>query len=770
MTAPRPARPMRPTPLALALLLLTRLALGTVYSLVVPIWEAYDEDGHFAYVRYLAKYRRLLDPADPEARAVYEKFQPPLYYLMVAPFVAGFDLGDKQPRIERNPFWNHEYAGNNYALHPPRLEGAAAQIELAVRVGRLVGVVLSTLSVVFVYLVARKLWPNQPGPAWAATLLYAFWPQYLFIGSVINNDLAVTAFSAGVLWWSAQLATDGIRGRRVLALALCMGAALLSKVSALALLPVAFLGMVFGLAMALRRPGSVQTRPWLGVLAIGGVMVSTLALLWQLPYVRGHILRVEVITDFVTNVFRENTFNELREALLFAFRSFFALFGWGRRTLPSVALPVWLYIVWTLGFALGVVGLVIPTARHSAPDRRLLALLGALVVSLLGATMALVVVYQSADLAPGRYLLPALPGVCLLLVEGYRRLLPGRAQRYAWRALGLGAVALGWAIPLTTLIPVYAIPQPLRSGIDVPERYAFGDHIQLLGYQTYADVEPGQPATVELCWQATSPVPRNYTALLEVIGPNGEPYGRQTTYPGRGNFPTHFWTPGVPFCDRYAVPVDPAMPAPSQAWLHVSLVDTTYVNDLIIEGTRLAVINPDGHRSALDALVLPLRIKSARQPPPPDQPLNLRFGDALRLRGFSLAVTPETHSVQVTLQWEALNDLDRDYRIFVHLRDTPQSAYTQSDSVPRNGWYPTHLWRAGERVDDLHTLTLPDRNAPPLALYVGVIDISSELRVPVVDGSGQPITNDEVLLLENWVWPESEALPHAAELPAGAAP
>ena len=40
----------------LALLVAVRLSLGVLYSVSVPIWEAYDEDGHFAYARYLGIY------------------------------------------------------------------------------------------------------------------------------------------------------------------------------------------------------------------------------------------------------------------------------------------------------------------------------------------------------------------------------------------------------------------------------------------------------------------------------------------------------------------------------------------------------------------------------------------------------------------------------------------------------------------------------------------------------------------------------------------
>src|SRR5436190_1058076 len=107
--------------LPLALLLAARLVLGLVYSLAAPVWEAYDEDGHFAYARYLAQHGHLLTPGDPEAERVWERFQPPLYYALIAPILAQFQLGDPFKPLALNPFFVNGDAGVNYALHPAQL-------------------------------------------------------------------------------------------------------------------------------------------------------------------------------------------------------------------------------------------------------------------------------------------------------------------------------------------------------------------------------------------------------------------------------------------------------------------------------------------------------------------------------------------------------------------------------------------------------------------------------------------------------------------------
>jgi hypothetical protein len=375
-----------------------------------------------------------------------------------------------------------------------------------------------------------------------------------------------------------------------------------------------------------------------------------------------------------------------------------------------------------------------------------------------------VVALNTIYLAPGRYLLPALPAVIGLLIEGWRELLPARAGRYAWKGLALGAVLVGWAMPLVTLIPTYAAPAPQAGPIDAPASYTFGESIQLIGHQSPAAVRPGETARVSVCWQATAPVPEDYSVFLEVVGPDGQGYGRLVTYPGRGNFATRFWQPGVPFCDQYSLLVEPAMPAPAQAWVRVTLLRTPDVN-----GERLPLTGADGQRVPLDAYSLPLKIASVTRPAAPAQALDYRFGDTLRLRGYSLVLEPETRRLRVTLQWEALQDLDDDYLVFVHLRDTPTSLYAQADSAPRDGWYPTHLWQRGEIIEDTHTLTLPEGAAPPMSLYVGVVVPAIDARLPVAGHGGERLPNDELILFENWSVEEGWALP-ASLLPPAEAP
>ncbi len=738
--------------LPLLLLLASRLALGIGYSQVIPIWEAYDEDGHFAYARYLAVYHHLLQPGDPEAERVWERFQPPLYYLLIAPVVGRFDLGPTLQPPTPNVYFVNGDAGVNYALHPDSLSGLESQTAQAVHAARLVGVFITTLSVLFVFQAAGRLWPRQPAAVWAVTSLYAFWPQLLFNGSVITNDLLVAAIGAAVFDLSVLLLADGFRLSRMLSLAALLAAGLLTKINAFALLPTALLAVGLSLAPAVREARRRPAQLWLGLALLAGLLVVAVELLSSMKLVTNQVFRLETFSRFAVNlagVIQPGATNPGSPllALAYGFRTFFASFGWG-----NLETYGWVYAAWAAGAALSAVGLALRglrAQRDTARQPRLfwLVFMALQLVIAVGMALALVIAGNSIFLLPGRYLLFTLPAVCGLLVGGWGALIPRRWQVGAWKAISVGVILLGWSIPIWTLAPAYAKPRPQTQLADVPVSYRFGAAIELVGYNRPPSAHPSQTAAITLCWQATAPVSENATVFLEVVGPDGQGYGRLATYPGHGNYATSFWAVGVPFCDNYAVPVGADFPAPAVAQMRVALLATADVN-----GPRLPVVAANGQAVADNAVSVPLTVVPAYAPVALDHAVNVRFGDQLVLRDYALTTLPAAHAVRVDLRWEALRDLSTDYVIFVHLRDTPDHAYAQGDSPPRAGWYPTSLWRKGELVLDEHVIALPPGPVPPLALYVGVLRADTGVRLPAFDAHAAPVRDNQVILDDNVIF------------------
>ena len=727
----------------LPLLLAARLAVGVTYSLITPIWEADNEDSHFAYAHYIARHHTLLQPGNPEAERIWEKFQPPLYYLLVAIPLAGFNFTETFPWPVRHPLIQNGNVGYNYALHPDRLQGLDAKIALAVLVLRAFGVALSTASVLFVYRGVRLIWPRDAKAAWAATSLYAFWPQFLFTGSMVTNDVLVTVLAAILFYLTLLLVTRGFRVRWVLGLGLTLGSAMLTKITAAGLIPMAALALGLSLWSGAPRAQIWSARRSLLVLAGVGVVIA-LALwgLSSMKFVTAQIFQPQTIIAFLraapdlSPITGRGDATIVDAALGYGFRTFLASYGWG-----NVETYPWVYNAWAVGAVLALVGLIVAGVRCRPPlPIRLLLVLGIQVAVPVTLALSLAIAYRTMHIT-GRYHLLALPGVSALLVSGWGALLPRGLRRYAWKLVSAGIVLLSWSIPLWTIAPAYAKPRPQIAPAEVPTAFHFGDAIELAGYNRPAPARPGLEAQITLCWQALAPVTENYTVFLEIVGPDGQGYGRLATYPGHGNYATSLWAVRVPFCDRYVIPVGSTFPAPALAQVHVALLLTTDVN-----GERLPVLDAASNPIESRAISIPLKVVASSPAPELAQRVEYHFGDELILHGYAVTPAPEEHAVRVALRWEALRDLTTDYVVFVHLRDTPAHAYAQGDSPPLNGWYPTSLWQKGEAVLDEHTLTLPPGGAPPLTLYVGVLRAGTGVRLPASDAAGHPIPNDEVIL------------------------
>jgi hypothetical protein len=67
---------------------------------------------------------------------------------------------------------------------------------------------------------------------------------------------------------------------------------------------------------------------------------------------------------------------------------------------------------------------------------------------------------------------------------------------------------------------------------------------------------------------------------------------------------------------------------------------------------------------------------------------------------------------------------------------------TQHDGPPRQGDYPTWAWLPGDRVPDIHTLTLPPNLAPGVFdLKVGLYRTDDGTRAPIFDSANHELPN-----------------------------
>lgn len=84
------------------------------------------------------------------------------------------------------------------------------------------------------------------------------------------------------------------------------------------------------------------------------------------------------------------------------------------------------------------------------------------------------------------------------------------------------------------------------------------------------------------------------------------------------------------------------------------------------------------------------------------------FGNTFQLLGYRLSVHPYGSSVAITLYWQALQQPDFDYSVFVHLIDEADRLVAQKDQAPGAVvGYPPTAWQVGDIVEDDHVIEFP---------------------------------------------------------------
>jgi hypothetical protein len=131
------------------------------------------------------------------------------------------------------------------------------------------------------------------------------------------------------------------------------------------------------------------------------------------------------------------------------------------------------------------------------------------------------------------------------------------------------------------------------------------------------------------------------------------------------------------------------------------------------------------------------------------RPVDLRFGDGIRLVGYDLDRNRGLpgDEIAVTLCWEALAPMEEDYAYFVHLLGPEESIVGARNTHPGLGRYPTSRWAAGDAFCDV-VRVLAEAWAPAPAVYhveIGWYEPGTKERLPAYDANGTPI---ELVLLE----------------------
>jgi predicted membrane-bound dolichyl-phosphate-mannose-protein mannosyltransferase len=103
--------------------------------------------------------------------------------------------------------------------------------------------------------------------------------------------------------------------------------------------------------------------------------------------------------------------------------------------------------------------------------------------------------------------------------------------------------------------------------------------------------------------------------------------------------------------------------------------------------------------------------------------------------------------LHLTLFWQALQPMEKDYTVFTHLIDEEGNIWGQKDNPPVNGFYPTSRWEEGEVVRDQYNLVIsPDAPLGEYWLAVGMYLAETGERLEARGEEG-PLPENRILLL-----------------------
>ena len=143
-------------------------------------------------------------------------------------------------------------------------------------------------------------------------------------------------------------------------------------------------------------------------------------------------------------------------------------------------------------------------------------------------------------------------------------------------------------------------------------------------------------------------------------------------------------------------------------------------------------------------LIYSLDLVSAEQA---QHSLAFRLGPSVWLRGFDSGVVRDDElpnilaqpgkALHLTLYWEAVEPVETSYTVFVHLVDAHDRIWSQRDSLPQGGDFPTDAWFPEDVIVDPYSILVPV-DAPPgdYQLVAGMYEPTIGQRLPVFDAQG----------------------------------
>lgn len=734
------------------ILLLAFSMLVMMHNVTTPVFEAPDEVWHYNYVRWLAEGHGLPSMENDKSGAHQEVAQPPLYYALAALLTKPFPDDDLHNLFWGNPGFGYQAPGpspdNKNMLIHTSIEGLPWKGAVAtVHATRMTTLIFGIWTLVALWYLSLDVFRNRKS-ALICVSLVAFHPQFVFICSIVSNDTATAALCTTALWSIVRAARRNLGITEVIIAGLTIGAAILCKTSALLLIPLGGITLLYFALQIKLAPAKIIQR-----LAIFGGCVLLAGSWW---YVRNAILYNDPIgiTSHIDTPWGRTapvSYWQLMSEIPLLLRSFWAAYGWGHITWSNG----FYYVLWgisSLYFIASFAGVVqvllikfhftknISSFQRSDVRKNEFVLLAFCWLGMI--TIALLSWMRQVQAPHGRLLFPAIGAWGLILAHGMVKIAKRGGYHKVLTKLFLYFIAvLSILAPGVRIIPAFAQPR-LKPAADISlatPALTFNHLARVydVTFQGYYHT-PGDTVRVRACWEALQPITVDYTVFIHLIGPNNMRAAERHTYPGLGRYPTTLWESGKTFCETYVLQIEEWATTPILYQLEIGLFNTE-------TGERLEATNHLGYAQEPPVVgLVPVLAKTIEIGPV--TPMSIKFDEQIVLTGVDTPLSGEPgQSMDVTLYWKALKTPEAQLITFVHLwQPSTSQPVAQDDSIPNEGWFPTEAWRKNIDVSDKHHIDIPFTAKPGVyPIWAGVYRAGDGTRLRAVGPEG-PYVNDLV--------------------------
>lgn len=732
------------------------LAFACAYVATTPLFELPDESSHLQVIDYIRREHRWPPYQVPEVRATtgpsmawlisYHDpplyYAPPLYHTLAAWLTAWTPMTDLEERLIPSLSWQQGYApvrgadpwNKNVFVHLPGETMAESGTVRAATLLRGVSILLGGVVIVCAFGLSTTIWPSRPWVGLGAAACLVLNPQFVAGHSGVSNDPLTNALFSLSLLGVLRLMIDQTSWLCWAGLGIVAGMGLLTKQSALMLLPIGGLGALLS-AVEDHRSDHDETRllRGLGRAAAFGAVTILVGGGWYLANFLFHSDPLGTRPHFEIQV-PLPSFNA--DAVWSTLQSYWATFGWA-----LITPPWWAYVPFIVTLALAVAAMVrafLPNGSFRTETVTARRAIGLLAIAF-ALNLVTFVRWAIATGAPyGRLLFPTASSVAVLVSWGISQW-RCRWVRGTYAGIAVYASVIALLLPWSHIRPAFRSPY---QGTELPATAtattgAEAGDLSLVGYALNVEsLAPGDQFTTNLYWraeasydQAGQGIPVTLSAQLRGIDPTKR-IADDTRWLGGTLYPSAYWRNGDVVAHRVTLQIPEWAPVPGLVWLDLKVIDG--------DGALL-VFDQRGQ----DTLSLgPWRVRGAVEIPDTANRVDACLGAGIELAAYDLA-TEDDHLL-IDLYWRSIGEPEGDATVFFHLFGTTGDLVAQDDGVPAGGAYPTSWWLEGDVVRDRHVVSATGEAA--LVLRIGMYTPETGIRLPAFGPDGERLEGDAVVL------------------------